>query len=64
MASAAAKAAVRGLSQRISCDDVSLFAHVDASRFHTAESLDALSVLPKDAERLRRRAKCAAKHAD
>jgi hypothetical protein len=32
-------------------------------RFHSAEFLDALSILPKDAERLRKQAKHAEKHA-
>jgi hypothetical protein len=42
------------------------FAHFiwDANRFHPAEFLDQLSVLDKDAERHRRKARRAAKHAD
>ena len=62
MARDAAKAAVRGLHV---CSGLQVRSfYLDANRFHPAEFLDQLSVLDKDAERHRRKARRAAKHAD
>ena len=48
---------------RFKCFSFIQFTHSFTRRFHSSEFLDALSVLPKDAERLRRKAKHMAKDA-
>jgi len=68
----AAKAGVRVplthgvMAARVSSSAISFirFAHSVSRRFHSAEFLDALSVLPKDAERQRRQAASIEKHAE
>ena len=60
----AAKAAVRDpLTYHASAIKFIQFTHSLTRRFHSSEFLDALSVLPKDAERQRRKAKHMAKSA-
>jgi hypothetical protein len=67
MARHEAQAAVSGLCTHcFGCDKLSFgfFVHLVTGRFHSAEYLDALSFLPKDAEKQRRQARRAANHAD
>ncbi len=64
MACDAAKAAVREpLTYYALAIKFIQFTHSFTRRFHSSEFLDALSVLPKDGERQRRKAKHIAKNA-